>query len=246
MAPGRQLPSRRLRLAISVLVVAHLSAVFLPPLAFQTSGPLGLSPSVATALAPVEPYTEFTYLNRGYAFFAPDPGPSHLIQAGITDPAGELNESLYPDLERQWPRLLYHRNFMLAEFLNEIHQPPGPPPTLDESDPQAAESWRRGRSRYETVRRSMTRHLQSRYPDSGVAIRRIEHRIPDVISFRRDAIDLTDPRLYQVLLDQPVQLDPAETAPAGDPEAVPSPDGRQTSQQRRRSPSPSPADREAR
>lgn len=201
--------SRGRRGWVSLLILAHVMAVVVPPLAFQANGPLGLAPSVATVMQWVRPYAQFMYLDRGYAFFAPDPGPSHLIQAGITDPSGTLTEVVFPDLDRQWPRLLYHRHFMLAEFLNEIHRPPGPPPELIQQDPQGAQAWREARSRYEHTRASFVRHLESRYPGQRVAIRRLEHAIPDVVSFADESLDLNDPRLFRVLLDDPPPLEPA-------------------------------------
>ena len=198
--------SRRWRIIVSVLVIGHLLAVATPPLAFQANGPLGLSPAVETVLAPIEQYSQFMYLDRGYAFFAPDPGPSHLFQAGLTDSSGNLTEKMYPDLEQQWPRLLYHRHFMLAEYLNDVHQPPGPPAELVEADPEAAANWRNSRARYEHLRMSMAQHLEHTYPGRTAAIRRIEHLIPDLIEYQEQPIALNDPRMYEVLLDQPTAL----------------------------------------
>jgi hypothetical protein len=206
MTAERQSPTKLFRFAISILVIGHLLAVLLPPLSFQARGPLGLSPSVATLLAPVEGYGQFLYIDRGYAFFAPDPGPSHLIQAAITDSSGQRIEQMYPDREQQWPRLLYHRHFMLSEFMDEIYQPPGPPQELIELDREEAELWVRSRARYEHVRQSVVEHLKAENPGHDIAIRRIEHLIPDVIEFQREPIALTDQRLYQVILDQPVTV----------------------------------------
>jgi hypothetical protein len=221
--------SKRSRVIVSCLVIAHLMAVAVPPLAFQSVGPLGLSPAVETVLFPVEHYSQMLYLDRGYAFFAPDPGPSHLIQAGLTDGSGKLTERMYPDRQAQWPRLLYHRHFMLTEYLNDIHQPPGPPEDLVKSDAEAAASWGAARTRYEHVRRSMSEHLEAAYPGNTAAIRRIEHLIPGVIEFQEQPISLTDRRLYQFLLDQPIALRPEGdlVAPDRPPEAVPVPDGRE-------------------
>lgn len=220
-------PSKLFRISISVLVVAHLLAVFLPPMSFQAQGPLGQSPSIATLMAPLERYSEFLYINRGYAFFAPDPGPSHLVQAAITDSTGQREEILFPDLQQQWPRLLYHRHFMLAEYLNEIYQPPGPPDELVEVDPEAADFWIRSRARYEHVRQSIVEHLKHEYPGKDVAIRRIEHLIPDLIAYQQEPIELNDPRLYEVMLDQLPTVEAAGdlSAPAGPPETIPAPTG---------------------
>jgi hypothetical protein len=209
--------SRRVRTVVSLLIVGHLSAVILPPLAFQTNGPLGLSPSVRMLLEPVQPYSQFMYLDRGYAFFAPNPGPSHLIQVTLTDSSGNQREQTYPDLERHWPRLLYHRHFMLSEFLNQSFAQPGPPSSLVIEDPDQALLWRNMRERYEQLRRSMTEHLERAHPGMSASIRRVEHLIPGVIEYQRQPQPLTDAELYQVLLDEP----PAKQAVDGSP-AVPS------------------------
>ena len=205
------------RTALTLAIIVHLLAVALPPLAFQASGPLGSSPSVGMLLRSVEPYSQFTYMNRGYAFFAPDPGPSHLIQAAIFEPSGSRTEVMFPDLKAQWPRLLYHRHFMLAEYLTTIYTPKGPPQELIEEDREAAFAWEQARGRYENVRQSITDHLKHVNDGKHVVIRRIEHAIPSFIEFINEQIDLSDPELYIVLLD----LSP-ET-PMGPPEAIPVP-----------------------
>lgn len=227
MTAERQPPSKLFRFVISILVIGHLAAVVLPPMSFQARGPLGVSPSISALLYPVEGYGQFLYIDRGYAFFAPDPGPSHLIQAAITDSSGDRVEQMYPDRQKQWPRLLYHRHFMLAEFLEEIYQPPGPPPELVELDREAADYWVRTRARYEHVRQSVVEHLKVEHPGHEVAIRRIEHLIPDVLEFQDEPVALSDPRFYQVILDQPiiVESDGDLAAPAGPPESIPSPQG---------------------
>ncbi|KAA1260193.1 hypothetical protein LF1_27320 [Rubripirellula obstinata] len=199
-------PSRRWRSIASVIVLLHVAAVILPPLAFQARGPLGVSPAIETAITPFEKYAQSFYIDRGYAFFAPDPGPSHLIQAAITDSDGNRVEELYPDLDQQWPRLLYHRHFMLAEYLEEIYHPPGPPRELAELDREAAEYWVRSRARYEHVRQSVVDHLKQKHSGQQVAIRRIEHLIPDLSMFIEQPIALDDPQLYRVLQDQPIDV----------------------------------------
>ncbi|TWU51043.1 hypothetical protein Poly51_43370 [Rubripirellula tenax] len=233
MTPRRPIAlTPRRRLFLSVLLVGHLLAVVAPPLSFQARGPLGVSPVVDTALAPIHGYSQALYMDRGYAFFAPDPGPSHLFQAAIMSQDGTKKELMFPDLKQQQPRLLYHRHFMLSEFLNEIYHPPGPPPGLAEIDRDEAENWVRARARYEHVRQSIVRHLQSDHPGQDVAVRRIEHLIPDLIAFRQSPTPIDDPQLYRVMLDRPIGL-PGQTgasdrvgdlvAPNRPPEAIPSP-----------------------
>src|SRR6056297_1706700 len=93
-------PSRRWRIVISLLVIGHLWAVVGRPLEFATQGPGGSSPAAVAFHAPVQGYSEFAYLNHGYAFFAPDPGPSHLMRVDVAEvPDGEASRT-YPDLSR--------------------------------------------------------------------------------------------------------------------------------------------------
>ncbi|KAA5540188.1 hypothetical protein FYK55_21350 [Roseiconus nitratireducens] len=172
-------------------------------------------------IRPFQGYGQFLHLDRGYAFFAPDPGPSRLIQAAIVQPDGSVQEELYPDLSSQWPRLLYHRHFMLTEYLSEIYQPPGPPNEMFEIDPLEAQLWQRARGRYEYVRQSMIDHLRTVNDDKQVAIRRIEHALPTLAQFNESPLALDDPRSYNVLLDQPVVSD--TIAPTGPTEVIPPP-----------------------
>ncbi|GAA4456484.1 hypothetical protein GCM10023156_31870 [Novipirellula rosea] len=215
--------SARIRWFVSILICVHLIALVLPPLAFQTRGALGDSPSVQTLMTLVRDYTQFLYIDRGYAFFAPDPGPSHLIQAAITDASGETDEKMIPSLEDQWPRLLYHRHFMLAEYLSEIYQPPNPPEEIAKLDPVGAQLWEQSRARYEYVRQSIVDHLQYKNNGRRVVIRRIEHALPGFIELANDPIPLNDPRLYRVLRDQ--AFDPQQTSETSSnlPEAIPAP-----------------------
>jgi len=62
-----------------------------------------------------QPYLDVLYLNHGYGFFAPDPGASHLIDYTVDLKDGEQIKGRFPNLDEHWPRLRYHRHFMLAE-----------------------------------------------------------------------------------------------------------------------------------
>ena len=205
---------RRWRLGLSVLIVLHLMAVALPPLAMQADGAFGRSPSVDSLLSLVSRYGEFLYLDRGYAFFAPDPGPSHLIQALVTQPNGDKTETLYPDRDQQWPRLNYHRHFMITEFLSDIYEVPSPPQELlNDIDPivrQEARDWERRRKRYEIVRQSITDHLK---PEGGEAvIGRRERLIPTFVDVAR-GMSINDPQNLTIMRDVPL-IGPPETVPA--------------------------------
>ncbi len=215
--------SRRLRVILSVLILVHLAAVFAPPMAFQSRGPRGLSPSVSNLLAPLAAYGQFLYLDRGYAFFAPDPGPSHLlrVEVGGADAGGAAASSSaaadadeihwYPDLNEQWPRLSYHRHFMLAEFLNDSYQPQLPADAAQLVGPELPlgelQVWRLGRRRYDMILASMTRHLQTEFGDRSIKIDRVEHLLPDFVAYASSPVPLDDPAAYVVLEDIPISME---------------------------------------
>jgi len=111
---------------------------------------------------------------------------------------------------------------MLTEFLEEIYQPPGPPAEVIEIDRREAELWLSRRARYEHVRQSYIDHLRSVHPGREVAIRRIEHLIPNLLDYQQRPIELTDDNLYRVILDQPLEWRSEDSGPA---ERIPPPGG---------------------
>ncbi|TWT74068.1 hypothetical protein CA85_09540 [Allorhodopirellula solitaria] len=227
----------------------HLAAVFTPPMAFQSRGPRGLSPSVSKLLAPLAAYGQFLYLDRGYAFFAPDPGPSHLMRAVVGgdddgDGDGDSNQTSrsdlgageggaddvdvhwYPDLNEQWPRLLYHRHFMLAEFLNDSYHPKLPANAAQWVGPdlplEELKAWRLGRERYDSILGSMTDHLRAQFGERSVRIDRVEHGLPDFVVYASDPTPLDDPSTYIVIEDISIPLESLldvrpESLPPGPP-----------------------------
>ncbi len=68
------------------------------------------------------PYINALDLNHGYRFFAPDPGPSHLIRYHLHWSDGHGRDGVFPNLTEERPRLLYHRYFMLAEHLEGLYE----------------------------------------------------------------------------------------------------------------------------
>ncbi len=216
-ATAGNIPSRRWRVVLSLLVIGHLWAVVARPIEFATQGPFGTSPAATALRTPVRSYGEWMYLDHGYAFFAPDPGPSHLIRATVQTADGPPQQLIYPDLSDQWPRLLYHRHFMLSEFFNNLYHPAGDPPPDMAADPMAVQGWHSSRRRYEAVRDSIIHRLSLRFPDSEITIERLEHRQPGLPEFLDGSWTIDDPRLISVLPDGPGDLgDTAEPfAPAG-------------------------------
>src|SRR5688500_1322829 len=83
-APSQDASPRPLfKLLVSAWLIWHVTAVFVAPFAFASNaGPLTspLASPFADALYEVfRPYLGALYLDHGYFFFAPNPGPSHLV-----------------------------------------------------------------------------------------------------------------------------------------------------------------------
>lgn len=172
------------RRVLSVLILLHLLAVFLAPFTFASSPQPGAAPPSPFArlfIVWFQPYIDALFLDHGYAFFAPDPGPSHLFRARLEFADDrEPQQLLFPDRSRQWPRLLYHRHFMLSERLNDGYRPAVAPPAVAQDAAQLA-VYRQGRWDYEAyferVSNSYREHLRQRYGARQVTIVRLEHRL---------------------------------------------------------------------
>ena len=121
--PWEALPKWPRRL-VTVWLVFHLVAI--------VSAPASVAPASDLARATwsvCSPYLQVLYLNHGYHFFAPDPGESTLLSYTAEKADGTTIHGAIPHPEI-WPRLLYHRHFMLTESLgfvasvSESLQPP--------------------------------------------------------------------------------------------------------------------------
>jgi len=135
------------RWLVSLLLVLHLTAVFvapwdlstdpaLPPGYVAPGGSQQLPPrDSAVWQQPVVPrklhrffnyYLNLAYLNHGYQFFAPDPAGSNLIRYQVWDSGGaEIATGEFPNLDQQWPRLFYHRHMMLAAQTGDMGERSG-------------------------------------------------------------------------------------------------------------------------
>lgn len=196
---------------LSLLVMLQVLAVTAEPFRFFTRSPRGTSPAADPVRNLLGPYVEFAYLNHGYFFFAPEPGPSHLIDCKLTDDDGQESTLRFPDRTLQWPRLLYHRHFMLTENLHQLWVPPL---AADIPDPTVASDWQAERKRYTLIRSSMEDHLKHRYGAKRATIERVEHRLPSDEEVFGQKLKLTDPSLYFTLPDSGPE---PPTPPAGGP-----------------------------
>ncbi len=183
--------------AISLLIAFHLLAVFTAPFMFAASGLDASSPFAAMLMRTLRPYIDFAYLNHGYFFFAPNPGPSHLFQCRLEfDDGREAVERRFPDRNLDFPRLLYHRHFMLAEQLHAMYTPELS--SEEFPNPQAWEDWQRQRETYRMRRAAFEAHLRSEFGAQRVTLVRVEHRSFSPEEKLRGLL-LNDPSLYQDL-----------------------------------------------
>ena len=104
------------RIFISVLLIAHLTIVVCAPLVMVTPR----SPLALRVVEWARWYLEAGNVSHGYAFFAPEPGPSHVIEYDLLYADGRKEHGKFPDLEKHQPRQRYHRHFMLTEQLSSL------------------------------------------------------------------------------------------------------------------------------
>jgi len=159
---------------LSVLLLIHVTAVFVGPWAMPPQGSM-LAATFARAL---QPYLQATSLDNGYRFFAPEPGPSHLLRYQVELPDGSILEDTFPDRNKQQPRLLYHRYFMMSEFLNSMYENEG------------------AKDLREAYARSYARHLARTYGAKQVTLYLRHHSLPSPKDIQ-DGMALDDPSLYK-------------------------------------------------
>lgn len=105
-------PALFIRIAFTVFILWHFTGVFLAALCVPTSSDLVIN----IAQSWMQWYLDALYMNQGHSFFAPDVGPGHLIRYQLLDQSGrEIEKGDFPSRKEHWPRLLYHRYFMLAD-----------------------------------------------------------------------------------------------------------------------------------
>ena len=217
--------SQRSKVVLSLILILHLMAVTAEPIHFFTRSSRGTSPAADPVREWLAPYVEFAYLNHGYFFFAPEPGPSHLMECRLAFGEQENGRLRFPDKQAQRPRLLYHRHFMLAEFLHQLHVPPVQAEIVAD-DRRLLSDWQADRGRFEMVRDSMIRHLLARYAADSAEIDRVEHRLPSDLEVLVQKLPLNDPTLYVTLPDSPVFSPEDTVAPVmpGPPKSILAPD----------------------
>ncbi len=146
----RQTTTRRWALrAVNVWLVFHLAAIVIAPASVSPSSSLAQG-----AWEVVRPYLQLLHLNHGYHFFAPEPAASTLVAYTVHRDDGTIISGRIPNRDIH-PRLLYHRHFMLTEYL-----------TFAPAEHQ------------ELVYRTYAGHLCRRYGGGEVGLARVTHYLP--------------------------------------------------------------------
>jgi len=231
--------SGRARFVASVLIGLHLLAVAAEPLRFFSRSPENFAAADTALLRrALGPYVDAMYLSHGYFFFAPNPGPAHLIECQLNPESESANINptsinsvaldksqwkIFPDRKDQWPRLLYHRHFMLSEFYHTLFAPTELE-NITEIDPRVVQQWRDDRRIYESLQDCIKQNLINKHPSHNVVLKRIQHELPNPRTVLVDRWKLTDPRLYNELLEGPVKevAKESESQPST-PQVIPEP-----------------------
>lgn len=120
-SPGNEnAPTKVVKRVASCALLFYLFVLVLGPL----SNPVGSERLTRPLAKTVSPIHRALYLGHGYRFFAPDPGPSHLVEFEITRDDGKTVKGVFPDRDdkdHSFPRLQYHRWFMLSEAIWSEH-----------------------------------------------------------------------------------------------------------------------------
>jgi hypothetical protein len=182
-APARRSngrPSFAIRFVVSVFLVWHLVAVFLAPLSVPPTSWLVMNIAQGRY---TQWYLDALYINHGYQFFAPDPGAGKLVRWEVLNAQGGVTkQGEFPNTKEQWPRLWYHRHFMLADQAGAALE--------DERDP---DRWKR------MFLEAYARHILRESDGAAVRVRWIEHRPLDP-KMAFDGAKLDDPSTYRQVL----------------------------------------------
>ena len=167
---------------VNIWLVFHVFAVFIAP-----AGMPPASPFLVDASRLALPYNQALFLNHGYHYFAPDPGSSTVVSYAIPRSGDVPIKGQFPE-PTIFPRLLYHRYFMLAENVRAFS-----PETQAE------------------VLRSYAQHFAKQHDSSRISLSFVNHN-PSSIARIQAGGRLSDPETY---FEEPIgEFDFA--IPAGD------------------------------
>ena len=176
-------PSALVRAIATILILWHLTAVFLAPMSIPPTSQLVVDIAQGRGM---QWYLDALYINHGYYFFAPDPGAGRLVYFDVYDAQGNpVRQGKFPDWDVQWPRLWYHRHFMLADQVGlGLQSPQGPG---------------EGERKY---LRAYARQLLRQYGGESARVRWIEHQLLDPFRVNpNQPINLDAPDSYKLVLE---------------------------------------------
>lgn len=113
-APPEIIWSKTWQRIATIALLVYLGVLLLGPM----SNPIAPTHLVGPLADGISPVHRVLFQGHGYRFFAPDPGPSHRLVFRGTRADGSEFSGHFPDREGHWPRLLYHRWFMLSERIS--------------------------------------------------------------------------------------------------------------------------------
>ena len=187
VSAGHEVWSKLKRRLVSLAIVAFLFVLIIGPLSNPVASPY-LSGPIAEKISPIQ---RALFLGHGYRFFGPDPGPGHLLVYQGQRADGSQFEGVFPDSNNHWPRLLYHRWFMLSETVFNEHLL-----LLSESEfEQRSEEYKRQIAEYQKAGKLKfakeliaERDLEAhQYRESRVRVELLGAAIANVLSQRNDA-----------------------------------------------------------
>ncbi len=218
-APAIQCPTW-LKYVLLAAFLVHFLAVLSEPLRFFSRSEIQTGPEFAWLADAMKPYSQWLYMNHGYFFFAPNPGPSHLIQCSLSSRSAtdssekELVQTLFlPDRKEHWPRLLYHRYFMLSEFYTSRYAPQHVTEEL-KKDLEFMPRWAFDKEIYDQIQGSIVASLKHSRNKEIVQLRRVERLLPESHQVLREGWSLNDPRLTIVLPE--TMIESAATPPVNE------------------------------
>jgi hypothetical protein len=211
--PPRSCPRKWMGLVLAAIAM-HSAAVVAEPLRFFSQSDFQAGPEFVWLRQRMAPYVEWLYLDHGYFFFAPNPGPNHLVGVRVIPPTTPARaqplrlgtpidlerdvDEVFPDRHRQWPRLLYHRYFMLSEFYNNSFAPPALPEE-DQKDLLFVDRWRQDRTFYSALSRSIEHAIARKLAVDRVELMRFERALLSSEQVLREGWQLNDPRGLELL-----------------------------------------------
>ena len=179
---------------VSIVLLAHLTAIFSAP--WSSPPPSSYASQVVADF--YRPYLEGAYLYHGYRFFAPNPGPSHLVRYVVHLEDGSKVEGRFPDRQEHWPRLFYHRHFMLSETIFNRTQPfmEISEEEISKLSPRERDDFQQAREPVDALVKSVAKHLLRKHEGVRVELFLQQHDIAGPLQVQED-ISLDDERFWR-------------------------------------------------